>query len=110
MSQVLRVEALACLATPIVLPNVSEGPKIEHTLSQEDVERSVGNGIESVLGTLSQEEINEFAISIQSNAAVPKLLDGRVLASCRTELKRDLTVTERSAMRKRFLERLKSNE
>ena len=107
VSKVLQVIISAAADVPVVLPNVGESTQSLATSTPDDLEHSMDKGIDSVLATLSQAEINEFAISIQSNASVPKVLDGRVLASCRTELQRDLTVVERSAMRKRFLKKLK---
>jgi hypothetical protein len=99
--------------TPIVIPTAGspgmpEIVVIRSSVSAEDpFSSTVIQGIEGVLHKLSMEEIKFFSAEVRSASSVPSVIDRKVLASCRTALGRDLTIDERSRMRKLFIELLK---
>jgi uncharacterized LabA/DUF88 family protein len=64
-----------------------------------EFEKSLQDGIQGVLQRLSADETADLAQAIEHTRAVPKIYDGRVLASCRTSLGRDLTMDEKKVMR-----------
>ena len=67
-------------------------------------------GIESVLARISLSDLRELALVLTTSPVVPALYDGRMLASCRTALGRDLTIEEKKLARKRFVRRIRSSD
>jgi len=72
------------------------------------VDASIDQGIDSVIARLTPAEFEDLKNSLASTRSVPALYDGRVLASCRTELGRELEIGERKLMRGRFIARIKA--
>ena len=75
----------------------------EATVISEDTESILGEAIDGFLSSLSSDEIL-LVNSLDAHAPIPKAIDGRLLATCRSSLTRDLDQVERSDMRKRFRE------
>ncbi len=68
-----------------------------------DPESAIGVVIEGFAGSLSPEELVDVD-NLAASSPIPRVIDSRLLASCRTALGRDLDLGERSVMRKRFQE------
>ena len=68
-----------------------------------DTDSVLGQAIDGFVSSLSSDEI-QLVNNLDANASIPKAIDGRLLATCRSSLQRDLEHVERSEMRKRFRE------
>ena len=73
------------------------------TLISEDTESALGEAIDGFVSSLSSDEIL-MVDSLGAHTSIPKAIDSRLLATCRSSLARDLEHVERSEMRQRFRE------
>ncbi len=85
-------------AAPPALSSASE-PAPSGLVVSPGLKQSLTDGIQSVLQRLSPDETANLAQAIERTRSVPMVHDGRVLASCRTSLGRDLTMEEKKVMR-----------
>ena len=69
---------------------------------------SLEQGIESVLSRTSPAQMSDLKKALTTSSSVPAIYDGRVLASCRTALGRDLTMEEKKIMRTTFIKRVQA--
>ena len=77
--------------------------KWESTVISEDTESVLGEAIDGFVSSLGSDEIL-LVNNLDAQAPIPKEIDSRLLATCRSSLVRDLEHVERSDMRKRFRE------
>lgn len=75
----------------------------ETAVVSHDTESILGEAIDGFVSSLSSDEVL-LVDNLDANAPIPKAIDGRLLATCRSNLARDLDQAERSDMRKRFRE------
>ena len=85
---------------PAPSPPVLSQPLSLPAIAKTDLENSLQEGIQSVLQRMTADEITTLSQSIQRTRLVPALYDGRVLASCRTALGRELNNDEKKSMRR----------
>ena len=75
--------------------------KWESTVISENAESVLSQAIDGFVSSLDSDEIL-LVINLDAQASIPKAIDSRLLATCRSSLERDLDHVERSDMRKRF--------
>ena len=75
----------------------------EAAVISESTESAISEAIPGFVSSLSSDEIL-LVNNLDAHAPIPKAIDGRLLATCRSSLARDLDQVERSDMRKRFRE------
>ena len=73
------------------------------TLISEGTESVLGEAIDGFVSSLNSDEIL-MVDSLGAHTSIPKAIDSRLLATCRSSLQRDLEHVERSEMRQRFRE------
>lgn len=105
---------------PLVIQQFASNPKqlAESALSvasnpaavatPSSLESMLDQGIDSVLVTISTSDIAELKKGLVNSPVIPAIYDRRVLASCRTSVGRDLSMSEKKVMRLRLLAKIQS--
>ena len=64
---------------------------------------ALGQAVDGFVSSLSADDL-QMLVNISSSASIPGVFDGRLLATCRNSLQRELDYRERAEMRKKFRE------
>ena len=97
------VDAFMAIRTGYGVADPALNKAREATVISEDTESVLREAIQGFASSLSSDEVL-LVDNLDANAPIPKAIDGRLLATCRNSLTRDLDQAERSDMRKRFRE------
>ena len=100
------LQNLAVLAGPGIQTSASLKMPVGAT-GQSNVQTLLDQGIEAAMASFGSTGVADLQRSLAVSTSVPSVYDGRVLASSRTALGRDLTMEEKKEMRSRLILKLR---